>query len=163
MLKHPVLNPRVLFISTSERMLAHAFTWSKTMKNAWKLSKEYFFRNCWGATSFWVSTSVLESLLSAKKLHFSLCSCMSLTWVSREYDKKALFKYFWVFFIVFDHVNACASMRQLVKIHNKHVYYAVQILSVKFCHTNLVASCLDCDRSCKEKMRIPYLSRRAYP
>ena len=32
--------------------------------------------NCWGATSFWVSTSVWESLVNAKKLHFSSCSCV---------------------------------------------------------------------------------------
>ena len=45
----------------------------------------YISLNCWGATSFWVSTSVWESLLNAKKLDFSSCSCMSLTWVSCAY------------------------------------------------------------------------------
>ena len=34
---------KILCISTSERMLAHAFTWLKTMKNTWKLPKKYFF------------------------------------------------------------------------------------------------------------------------
>ena len=33
----------LLCISTSERMLAHALTWLKKIKNAWKLSKKYFF------------------------------------------------------------------------------------------------------------------------
>ena len=32
----------LLWILTSKRMLAHAFTWSKTKKNAWKLSKVLF-------------------------------------------------------------------------------------------------------------------------
>ena len=34
---------QMLYISTSECMLAHAFTLSKTMKNAWKLQKSTFF------------------------------------------------------------------------------------------------------------------------
>ena len=38
-------SPLVLCISTSKCMLAHAFTWSQTMKNAWKLSKNYFFHH----------------------------------------------------------------------------------------------------------------------
>ena len=33
----------MLCISTSECMLAHAFTWSKPMKNAQKLSNSTFF------------------------------------------------------------------------------------------------------------------------
>ena len=33
----------VLCISTSKPMLVHAFTWSKAMKSAWKLSKSTFF------------------------------------------------------------------------------------------------------------------------
>ena len=43
-------------------MLAHAFAWSKMIKNAIKLSKPYL--NLSGATSFW------ESLLKAKKTSF---------------------------------------------------------------------------------------------
>ena len=35
----------VLCISTSERMLAHAFTWSKTIKNIQKWLKRYFFHH----------------------------------------------------------------------------------------------------------------------
>ena len=57
-----------------------------------------FTSNCWGASSFWVSTSVCESLLTAKKLNFYHI----FTWASRAYDFQA-------FFIVFDHVNICAS------------------------------------------------------
>ena len=53
--------------------------------------------NCWGATSFWVSTSVWESLLNTKKLNFSSCPCMSLMWVSRAYDEKI------TFLIIFKH------------------------------------------------------------
>ena len=34
------------------------------------------------------------------------------------YLKKVLFNDFWMFFIVFDHANACASMHSLVEIHN---------------------------------------------
>ena len=36
-------NMRDLCISTSVCMLAHAFAWSKMVKNALKLSKTYFF------------------------------------------------------------------------------------------------------------------------
>ena len=35
----------LLCISTSERMLAHAFTWSKTTKNIQKLGKKYLFHH----------------------------------------------------------------------------------------------------------------------
>ena len=37
--------------------------------------------------------------------------------------KKVLFDNFQAYFIVFDHVNACASMRSLVEIHNTWWYY----------------------------------------
>ena len=90
-----------------------------------KYKKTKFTWNCWGAKSFLVSTGIWESLLNAKKMHFSSCSCVSLTWVSRAYDeqwKKYFFGNFQAFFIVFDHVNACASMRLLVKIHNSSVW-----------------------------------------
>ena len=129
--KEPFTLLLLLCILTSKRMLAHAFTWSKTRKNTQKIFKKYFFIvrmrdsrkahatwNCWGANSFWVSTSVWESLLNAKKLHFSSCSCVSLTWVSRTYNEKSTFLNFQAFFIVFDHVNACASMPSQVEIHN---------------------------------------------
>ena len=43
----------------------------------------------------------------------------SLLWASRAHDeKKYLFSHFWMFLIIFDHANACASMRSLVEIHN---------------------------------------------
>ena len=35
--------------------------------------------------------------------------------------KKVLFPNFQAFFIVFDHVNPCASMHLLVEIHNRQV------------------------------------------
>ena len=117
----------------------------ETMKNTWKLSNKYamnanknalfimlmrgsrtkmtkFTWNCWEATSFWVSPSVWESLLKAKKLHFSSCSCVSLTWVSRAYDEKStflvIFKRFSLFSTLWAHAQACVHM---VKMHNREV------------------------------------------
>ena len=78
-------------------------------------------RNCWGATSFWVSTSVWESLLNTKKLHFFHV----LAWALRDSlvhtMKRVLFGNFQAFFFVFNHVNTCARMRLLVEIHNNVV------------------------------------------
>ena len=91
--------------------------------------------NCWGATSFWVSTSVWESLLNAKKLHFSSCSCVSLMWVSRAYDEKSTFLVILSVFIVFDHVNACASLRLLVEIHNKSRNHSNTFCLLSKCHS----------------------------
>ena len=68
-----------------------------------------FTWNCWGATSFWVSTSIWEPLLNAKKcIHV-------LAWALRESLVRTMKKYF---LIIFNHVNACVSMRLLVEIHN---------------------------------------------
>ena len=39
----PVYKSRLLCISTRECMLAHAFAWSKTIKNIWKSWKSTFF------------------------------------------------------------------------------------------------------------------------
>ena len=39
--------------------------------------------------------------------------------LSRVRWKKYIFDNFQVFFIAFDHVNACESMRSLVQIHNR--------------------------------------------
>ena len=80
----------------------------------WKAHVRLTYKNS-GATSFWASTSVWESLLNAKKLHFCSFSYVSLLyawWI------KYVFDYFKAFFIVFDHENTCASMRYLVEIHN---------------------------------------------
>ena len=54
-------------------------------------------------------------------LHFFLCfsSCFSHEPLVRMMEK-VLFHHFTMFFIVFDHANACASMHSLVKIHNSH-------------------------------------------
>ena len=82
----------------------------------WKTPK--FTWNCCGATSFWVSTSIWESLPKAKNCFF----LHVLTWVScAYYEKYYFFGNFQAFLIVFDHVNACPSMRLLVKIHNSWV------------------------------------------
>ena len=48
----------LLCISTSERMLAHVFAWSKTMKNIGKWWKKYFFHHAherlmWDARSYY--------------------------------------------------------------------------------------------------------------
>ena len=37
--------------------------------------------------------------------------------------KKYFLNIFWVFFIVFEHENPCASMRSLVEIHNRDVFF----------------------------------------
>ena len=50
-----------------------------------------FLQNCWGATSFWLSTSVWESLLNAKEFYFSSCFCMNLTWASHTHEEKSMF------------------------------------------------------------------------
>ena len=54
----------------------------------------------------WVSTSIWESPLNTKKLHFSSCSCVSLMCLSCVPWKKYFFDHFQGVFIVFDHVNA---------------------------------------------------------
>ena len=36
--------------------------------------------------------------------------------------KRYFFHHFPMFFIIFDHVNACANMHSLVEIHNKHFF-----------------------------------------
>ena len=33
------------------------------------------------------------------------------------------YHHFWIFFIVFDHANACASMHSLVEIYNTHMWF----------------------------------------
>ena len=77
----------LLCISTSERMLAHAFAWLKTIENIRKLTKNYLFHH------------VHERLMRGSCVHFP------------------------IFSIVFDHANACASMRSLVEIHNRIVLF----------------------------------------
>ena len=69
--------------------------------------------NLSGVTSFWVSTSIWESLLNAKKLHFSSYFYVGLTWASRTHEEILE-----PFFIIFDHANTCASIPSLVEIHN---------------------------------------------
>ena len=68
-----------------------------------------------GATSFWVSTSIWESLFNTEKLHFF---CIFLRKPLVRMIKKYVFDYFRAFFIVFDHVNACTSIRSLVELQN---------------------------------------------
>ena len=49
---------------------------------------------------------------------FSSIFFMRLTWASHANDEKVTFYHFWMFFIFFNHANACASMPLLVEIHN---------------------------------------------
>ena len=79
----------LLCISTSKCMLAHAFTWSKTIKNIQKSWKKSFF-------------------------------FMSQPYMSLSYArwKRYFFYDFGMFLIIFNHVNACTSMRSLVEVHN---------------------------------------------
>ena len=61
--------------------------------------------------SFCMPASVWESLLNAKQLHISSCSCVSLTRVSHVYDEKStflkVFKRFSLFSTMQTHVQAC--------------------------------------------------------
>ena len=70
-----------------------------------------FLQNCWGATSFWLSTSVWESLLNAKEFYFSSCFCMNLTWASHTHEEKSMFliilKRFLSFLTMRTHAQAC--------------------------------------------------------
>ena len=71
-------------------MLAHAFAWSKNMKNIWKSSVNQLLGvtpNCWPTNFF---------------LHFSSCVLYEPL---VNIIKKVLFHNFWMFFIIFDHVN----------------------------------------------------------
>ena len=49
---------------------------------------------------------------------FSVFLCVPYVSLSCEWWKRYFFTHFRVFLIIFDHVNSCASMRSLVKIHN---------------------------------------------
>ena len=46
------------------------------------------------------------------------------------YLKKVLFNDFWMFFIVFDHANACASMWFLVEIHNNYIWFVCGVFYI---------------------------------
>ena len=61
-------------------------------------------QNCWGATSFRVSTSHRESLLNAKNLHLLPCFHMSLTWAL---VRIIVFKRFSLCSTMWMHVQAC--------------------------------------------------------
>ena len=65
----------------------------------------------WASTSVWASTSIWESPLNTKKLHFSTYFYISLIEPLISLMKKVWIDIFTAFFINFDHVNICASMR----------------------------------------------------
>ena len=54
---------------------------------------------------------------------FFVFLCESLVSLSCAWWKRYFFIHFQVFSIVFDHVNACASMHSLVEIHNTQVVH----------------------------------------
>ena len=60
-----------------------------------------------------------KMLENYQKVLFSSYAWETHVRLRQEHWKKYFFDNFWAFFIVFDHVNACASMQLLVKIHNK--------------------------------------------
>ena len=65
------------------------------------------------ATSFWGSLPIADQqTIFFIFLHVSYTSLSCTRW------KKYFFHHFQIFYIVFDHANACASMRSLVEIHN---------------------------------------------
>ena len=68
-------------------------------------------QNSPGATSFWVSTGIWESLLNAKNADFSSCCGMSLTWASHVHDEKStfltIFECFSLFSTIQTHAQAC--------------------------------------------------------
>ena len=79
-----------------------------------------FTRNLPGATSFCVSTSIWESLLSTKKLHFSSYFYVSLAWAFHTHDVKSMFLiilecfyHFWLCKRIRKHTFACQNTQQL--------------------------------------------------
>ena len=85
----------------------HAFAWSKTIKNAQKWVKK--------STFFIMRT---RGSLRAHKEKWKKKVCWSAIGSDSQ---KLVDTHFWVFLIVCDHANACASMRSLVEIHNNWI------------------------------------------
>ena len=56
---------------------------------------------------------------------------MRLTWASCAHPEKVLFHHFQMFFIVFDHANACTSMHLLVQIHNIPLFFLTFIIGAR--------------------------------
>ena len=81
----PEISWPVLCILTSEHMLAHAFAWSKMMKNIWMPNKQPPFgcQPAFGSHSQWLTNKLFSSFFF-----------MSLTWASRAYDEKGTFSWF---------------------------------------------------------------------
>ena len=108
-------------ISTSKRMLAHAFAWSKLMENipkSWKST--FFFIRTRGSCRLMKKNKEKSYLGAFRKNKCVLIRYIpSSTWASRIHDGKGTFSQFQMFFIFFNHVNACASMHSLAEIHNR--------------------------------------------
>ena len=66
-----------------------------------------------------------KHLRMSKKVPFSSCT------QEAQEEKRTFFTHFWMFLIVLDHVNACASIHLLVEIHNILVLFG---LSPKLAH-----------------------------
>ena len=90
------LLPWLLYILTNKRMLAHLFTWSKTIKKGYKIFKKSTFfiiptRDSWKAHA-----------RTWRKMRFlALYFYVSLTWASCAYDEKITFLIFFKRFSLF--------------------------------------------------------------
>ena len=126
----------MLCISTSKRMLARAFAWSKTIKNTRKLVKKVPFASCAreACKAHEEKQRKTKKKFVGQRLGVTPKSCLThkhwlLIWkfvvfVLREplvrMMKKVLFTHFRVFSIVFDHADACA-----VEIHNTCIFHII--------------------------------------
>ena len=91
--------------------------------------------NLSGATSFWVSTSIWESLLNAKHFIFLHVHAWALLESLVRTIKKLFFENFVAFFYCFrQFLNACASICSLVKIHNSYRHTFFKFLCTKSAH-----------------------------
>ena len=86
----------------------------------WLTNKyDQFLQNCWGATSFWMSTRVWESLLNAKNVNFCSYSYVSLTSVSRMHDEKSMFLIILKRFLLFGNITLNGTLPTL-SLHSQY-------------------------------------------
>ena len=125
-------------------MLAHAFSWSKTIKNTWKWVKKVPFSSCvreahvrltkkndpneqtvFGCQPAFGSHS--QSLTNKLFSSFFFVSLSCAWW------KRCFFIHFWMFLTMRVHVQACASMPSLVEIHNTPCCFELAKREKHFC------------------------------
>ena len=100
----------VLCISTSKRMLAHVFKWSKTIKNAWKILKTFFFLQVHKRFMLGSHLNINKNQSHRNQKRRDLNPSPP--------GRKPQLCHLSHRISVFDHANACASI-SLVEIHNK--------------------------------------------